>query len=172
MPSSSKRKALAVKQEASANGGASSGDAAVRNSGSDASDTVRIQRLEGEVTKLLSIITLQTEQLARQERAVNQIKDSNASRERGRLILCWFLLAAVAAALLAAIHFNLPVMMSKITDDTVLRLNVLATPAKLPFVTAPVKVRFTMGDLYSCIKGTFQGNTLKLSMNQLASSPG
>ncbi|EJK60550.1 hypothetical protein THAOC_19072 [Thalassiosira oceanica] len=167
MPSSSsKRKAQAVKQEASVNREPSSGDAVVRSSGSDAaSDTVRIQRLEGEVTKLLSIITLQTEQLARQERAVNQIRDINTSKERGRMTFCWFLLAAAVAALLAAIHFNLPVMMSNITEDTVLRLNVLATPTKLPFVTAGVKVRFTMGDLLFCIKRSFQGDTLELSMN-------
>ena len=166
MPSSNnKRKAPAVKQEASANRDPSSGDAVARSSGSDASDTVRIQRLEGEVTKLLSIITLQTEQLARQERTVNQIRDINTSKERGRLTLCWFILAVVVAALIAAMYFNLPVMMSKISEDTVLRLNVLATPTKLPFVTAGVKVRFTMGDLYTCIKGTFQGDTLELSMN-------
>lgn len=49
--------------------------------------------------------------------------------------------------------------------DTVLYLNVKATPTKAPFITAGVKVRFTMGDLVSCIKGAFSGDTIDLSLS-------
>mmetsp|Transcript_5834 Transcript_5834/g.13311 ORF Transcript_5834/g.13311 Transcript_5834/m.13311 type:complete len:156 (-) Transcript_5834:330-797(-) len=134
--------------------------------------SIRIQTLEDEtkslkndVTKFLSIITLQTEQLARQEKMLNEIRDERNAKENERLNFCWIILLVIVFLLMGAIWMGYPAdLAAMIHEDTTLYLNVKATPVKVPFITAGVKVRFTMGDLMACVKGAFSGNTIDLSL--------
>lgn len=134
-------------------------------------NTVRFQLIEDEtktlkndVQNFLSIITVQTEQLARQEKLLNAIRDERNTKANKRLSMCWIILFVVVFLLISAIWMGYPTMLTMIQEDTTLHLNVKATPVKLPFITAGVKVRFTMGDLISCVKGTFSGDTIDLSL--------
>lgn len=135
-----------------------------REGGSD-----KIQFLEEEtksmktdITKFLSIITIQTEQLARQEKMLNEMRDERNSKANNRVTICWIILLVVIFLLMSAMWMGVPTL---ITEDTALYLNVKATPMKAPFITAGVKVRFTMGDLASCVKGAFSGDTIDLSLS-------
>ncbi|KAL7530739.1 hypothetical protein ACHAXR_003646 [Thalassiosira sp. AJA248-18] len=131
-------------------------------------ESSRIQLLEGEtetlkddVKKFLSIITVQTEQLARQEKILNEMRDERNAKANNKVTTCWIILFVVVFLLMSAIWFGPTI----ISEDTTLHLNVKATPVKTPFITAGVKVRFTMGDLAACIKGAFNGNTIDLSLS-------
>eukprot|EP00578_Thalassiosira_sp_NH16_P027057 CAMPEP_0181103400 /NCGR_PEP_ID=MMETSP1071-20121207/14844_1 /TAXON_ID=35127 /ORGANISM="Thalassiosira sp., Strain NH16" /LENGTH=150 /DNA_ID=CAMNT_0023186469 /DNA_START=231 /DNA_END=683 /DNA_ORIENTATION=- len=135
-----------------------------REGGSD-----RIRFLEEEtksmktdIKKFLSIITIQTEQLARQEKMLNEVRDDLNSKANHRATICWIMLLIVIFLLMGAMLMGVPTL---ITEDTALYLNVKATPANAPFITAGVKVRFTMGDLASCVKGAFSGDTIDLSLS-------
>lgn len=116
--------------------------------------------LKNDVTKFLSIITIQTEQLARQEKMLNEIKDERNAKAGNRLTICWIILLLVVFLVVCAV-----LMGPTINENTTLHLNVKATPVKAPFITAGVKVRFTMGDLASCVKGAFSGDTIDLSLS-------
>jgi hypothetical protein len=118
--------------------------------------------LKSDVLKFLSIITIQTEQLARQEKILNEIKDERNAKAGNRLTMCWLIMVVVALLLMSAICMG---YQSIIREDTLLYLNVKATPVKVPFITAGVKVRFTMGDLIACVKGAFSGDTIDLSLS-------
>eukprot|EP00579_Thalassiosira_antarctica_P013097 CAMPEP_0201929522 /NCGR_PEP_ID=MMETSP0903-20130614/23180_1 /ASSEMBLY_ACC=CAM_ASM_000552 /TAXON_ID=420261 /ORGANISM="Thalassiosira antarctica, Strain CCMP982" /LENGTH=132 /DNA_ID=CAMNT_0048468325 /DNA_START=319 /DNA_END=717 /DNA_ORIENTATION=+ len=119
--------------------------------------------LKNDVQNFLSIITIQTEQLARQEKLLNAIRDERNTKANKRLSMCWIILFVVVFLLISAIWMGYPTFI-QMNEDTTLHLNVKATPVKLPFITAGVKVRFTMGDLISCVKGTFSGDTIDLSL--------
>ena len=118
--------------------------------------------LKSDVLKFLSIITIQTEQLARQEKILSDIREERNATARNKLMMCLLILVVVALLLMSAICMGYP---SIIREDTLLYLNVKATPVKVPFITAGVKVRFTMGDLIACVKGAFTGNTIDLSLS-------
>ena len=114
--------------------------------------------LQNDVKKFLSIVTLQTEQLARQEKIIAGLRDERNAKAANRLLFFWVLLFVVAFVLTNVARMGLP------SEDTVLYLNTKATPVKAPFITAAVKVRFTLGDAIACAKGAFAGDTLDLSL--------
>ena len=114
--------------------------------------------LQNDVKKFLSIVTLQTEQLARQEKIIAGLRDERNAKAANRLLFFWVLLFVVAFLLTNAARIGFP------SEDTVLYLNTKATPVKAPFITAAVKVRFTLGDAVACAKGAFAGDTLDLSL--------
>lgn len=118
--------------------------------------------LKSDVVKFLSIITIQTEQLARQDKILSDIRDERNAKAGNRVLMCWLILLVVAFLLINAAWVGYP---SFIREDTLLYLNVKATPVKVPFITAGVKVRFTMGDLIACVKGAFSGDTIDLSLS-------
>jgi hypothetical protein len=129
----------------------------------------RIQSLEEEtkmlkkdVVNFLSIITIQSEQLARQEKILNDIRDERNAVAVNRVTMIWFMLVVVALLLMSAMWMGYS---PNINKNTLLYLNVKATPVKAPFITAGVKVRFTMGDLMACVRGAFSGDTIDLSLS-------
>jgi hypothetical protein len=129
----------------------------------------RIQSLEEETKILkrdfvnfLSIITIQTEQLARQEKILNDIRDERNAIAVNRVTMVWLLLVVVAIFLMSALWMGYS---PNINKNTLLYLNVKATPVKAPFITAGVKVRFTLGDLMACVRGAFSGDTIDLSLS-------
>jgi hypothetical protein len=129
----------------------------------------RIQSLEEEtkilkrhVVNFLSIITIQTEQLARQEKILNDIRDERNAIAVNRVTMVWLLLGVVAIFLMSALWMGYS---PNINKNTLLYLNVKATPVKAPFITAGVKVRFTLGDLMACVRGAFSGDTIDLSLS-------
>lgn len=133
------------------------------------SNNNRIQLLEKEteslkddVKKFLSIITVQTEQLARQDKLLNDLQDERKAKASNRLTICLMLFLLVIFLVTLIVWFGPTILPG---EDTTLHLNVKATPVKAPFITAGVKVRFTMGDLLACVKGTFSGDTIDLSLN-------
>ena len=118
--------------------------------------------LKSDVTKFLSIITMQTEQLARQEKIISELRDERNAKANDRLNMCWFILVVVVMLLLGVCYMGVP---SMISEDTVLHLTTIVTPVRAPFITTGVKVRFTMGDLMACVKGAFSGDTIDLSLS-------
>ena len=129
----------------------------------------RIQSLEEEtkmlkkdVVNFLSIITIQSEQLARQEKILNDIRDERNAVAVNRVTMIWFMLVVVALLLMSAMWMGYS---PNINKNTLLYLNVKATPVKAPFITAGVKVRFTLGDLMACVRGAFSGDTIDLSLS-------
>jgi hypothetical protein len=129
----------------------------------------RIQSLEEETKILkrdfvnfLSIITIQTEQLARQEKILNDIRDERNGNAVNWVTMVWLLLVVVAIFLVSALWMGYS---PNINKNTLLYLNVKATPVKAPFITAGVKVRFTLGDLMACVRGAFSGDTIDLSLS-------
>ncbi|KAL3826988.1 hypothetical protein ACHAXA_000052 [Cyclostephanos tholiformis] len=129
----------------------------------------RIQTLEEEtkslkrdVVNFLSIITIQAEQLARQEKILNDIRDERNAIAGNRFRMLWLVLVVVVLLLMSAIYMGYS---PNIHKDALLYLNVKATPVKVPFITAGVKVRFTMGDLMACVRGAFSGDTIDLSLS-------
>ena len=129
----------------------------------------RIQSLEEEtkilkrhVVNFLSIITIQTEQLARQEKILNDIRDERNGNAVNWVTMVWLLLVVVAIFLVSALWMGYS---PNINKNTLLYLNVKATPVKAPFITAGVKVRFTLGDLMACVRGAFSGDTIDLSLS-------
>ena len=129
----------------------------------------RIQSLEEETKILkrdfvnfLSIITIQTEQLARQEKILNDIRDERNGNAVNWVTMVWLLLVVVAIFLVSALWMGYS---PNINKNTLVYLNVKATPVKAPFITAGVKVRFTLGDLMACVRGAFSGDTIDLSLS-------
>lgn len=115
--------------------------------------------LKDDVTKCLSTISSQTKQLARQEKILNAMIDERKKAAANKaLILSVFTM--IVAFLVVYLYINMPA----IGEDTKLFLRVKATPMHAPWITAGVKVSFTMGDLLSCVKGTFSGDTIGLTV--------
>lgn len=121
-----------------------------------------IKSLKDDVTKFLSVASSQSYQLARQERMLGDMMDERNRKAKSKMTICWIMLIVVAVLLMAVSMGYASIMPG---DDTILYLNVKATPVKAPFITAAVKVRFTMGDVISCAKGAFAGDTLDLSLS-------
>ena len=139
----------------------------IKDEGNGSSDS-RIQLLEneteslkGDVKKFLSIIDCQSQQLARQSKILDELRHERTVKANTRTTICFLILFVMIILLVGAITFGPGLIPG---EDTVLRLNVKATPVKAPFITAGVKVRFTMGDLLACVKGTFSGDTLDLAL--------
>ena len=118
-----------------------------------------------EIKKLLSIIITQKEQLERHDKLLNALILTEQTRNaRNRVYWRRILLTITFLLLLVVLHMGY-LSSTYLHKDTVLYLNVKATPTKAPFITAGVKVRFTMGDLVSCMKGAFSGDTIALSLS-------
>jgi TolA-binding protein len=129
----------------------------------------RIQQLEDETKKLkdevknfLSLVTIQTQQLARQEKMLNEMQVVHTRRANSGITMCFLILLMIVFLLIGAVYMGLP---DFLREDQPLYLNVKATPVNLPFITAGMKVRFTMGDLNTCVKRLFSGDTLDLSLS-------
>jgi len=119
--------------------------------------------LQNELTNCMSVITSQTAQLARQDKMMHEIRDELKMKANSRAKICWIIMLVVAFFLISIVWVGYPTM-AMIGEDTTLNLNVKATPMNAPFITAGVKVKFSMGDLLSCVKGAFSGNTIGLSL--------
>ena len=109
----------------------------------ESSSSSRIDALEQDVTRLLSILTLQSEQLSRQEIIINELRDEKRAKENRTLYVVLLLLLAFIAVLL---FVGIP------SSDTVIQMNALTTPVKAPFITAAVRVKFTVGDVMESMK--------------------
>jgi len=118
-----------------------------------------------EIKRLLSIIITQEEQLERHDTLLNALLRTEQSRQARNRVYRRRILLAISILLLFIIIYMGYLSSTYLHKDTVLYLNVKATPTKAPFITAGVKVRFTMGDLVSCIKGAFSGDTIDLSLS-------
>jgi hypothetical protein len=118
--------------------------------------------LKGDVVKFLSIITTQTEQLSRQEKILAELRNKRLSKATKRVTMCWIVLL-IATFIIICLLWIVPTL---IPNDTVLYLNVKATPEKARFITAGVKVRFTMGDIITCAKGAFSGEPIGISLGK------
>jgi hypothetical protein len=116
--------------------------------------------LKGDVVKFLSIITTQTEQLSRQEKILAELR--NKPKATKKVTTCWIVLL-IATFVIVCLLWIGPTL---IPNDTVLYLNVKATPEKARFITAGVKVRFTMGDIITCAKGAFSGEPIGISLGK------
>ena len=92
---------------------------------------------------------------------LNQIMDERNAKANGKLTIFSMILLVVIFLLVLVVWMDIPSLLS---EDTTLYLNVKATPVKTPFITAGVRVRFTMGDLAQCVKGAFSGDTLDMSL--------
>ena len=122
----------------------------IKQSAAVPTESSRIEALEKDtdslkenVTKLLSVLTLQADQLSRQEVIINELRDQKRAKENRPLY----------AALILLLIFFLVVMFVDLPGyDTVLQLKTLATPVKTPFITTGVKVRFTVGDVVESVK--------------------
>ena len=112
------------------------------------STTSRIDAIEQNVTKLLSVLTLQSEQLSRQENIINELRDEKRAKENRPLYAALFILLVFIAVLL---FVGIP------RSDTVIEMKALTTPVKAPFITAAVKVKFTVGDVMESMKEAMAG---------------
>ena len=101
------------------------------------------ESLKENVTKLLSVLTLQADQLSRQEVIINELRDQKRAKENRPLY---------AALLLLLLLFVVLMFVDLPGYDTVLQLKTFATPLKAPFITTGVKVRFTLGDVVDSVK--------------------
>lgn len=118
--------------------------------------------LKDEVSRCLSTMSSQTKQLARQDKILNAMVDERKKAvDNAALIRSVFMM--VVAFCVVYFYCN-PMNMPAIGEDTKLFLRVKATPTHAPWITAGVKVSFTMGDLLSCVKGTFSGDTIGLTV--------
>eukprot|EP00986_Skeletonema_menzelii_P002227 scaffold616_cov146-Skeletonema_menzelii.AAC.10 len=123
---------------------------AIKQSAAVPTESSRIEVLEKDteslkenVTKLLSVLTLQADQLSRQEVVINELRDQKRAKENRPLY----------AALILLLMFLVVLMFVDLPGyDTVLQLKTLATPVKTPFITTGVKVRFTIGDVVDSVK--------------------
>jgi hypothetical protein len=127
---------------------------------SESSSSSRIEALEKDtdslkqnVTKLLSVLTLQADQLSRQEVIINELRDEKRAKENRPLYVALLLMMALIAIL---IFIDLP------TYDTVLQLKTMATPLKAPFITTGVRVKFTLGDVVESVKAAMTGPSTAL----------
>ncbi|KAL7439673.1 hypothetical protein ACHAXM_007557 [Skeletonema potamos] len=127
---------------------------------SESSSSSRIEALEKDtdslkqnVTKLLSVLTLQADQLSRQEVIINELRDEKRAKENRPLYVALLLMMALIAVL---IFIDLP------TYDTVLQLKTMATPLKAPFITTGVRVKFTLGDVVESVKAAMTGPSTAL----------
>lgn len=118
--------------------------------------------LKGDVVKFLSIITTQTEQLLRQENILAELRHKRLSRATKRVTICWIVLFIAILVIVTILWIG----STLIPNDTVLYLNVKATPDKARFITAGVKVRFTIGDIVACAKGAFSGEPIGISLGK------
>ena len=118
-----------------------------------------------EIKKLLSIIIAQEEQLERHDKLLNALLRTEQTRKTRNRVYRRRILLLLSLLLLFVVIYMGYISSTYLHKDTVLFLNVKATPTKAPFITAGVKVRFTMGDLVSCIKGAFSGDTIDLSLS-------
>ncbi len=119
-----------------------------------------------EINKLLSVIIAQEEKLERHDKLLNALLRTEQTRNaRNRVYWKRIVLLAVSFLLLFVVLYMGYLSSTYLHKDSVLYLNVKATPTKAPFITAGVKVRFTMGDLVSCMKGAFSGDTIALSLS-------
>ena len=116
----------------------------------ESSPSSRIEALEKDtaslkenVTKLLSVLTLQADQLSRQEIIINELRDEKRAKENRPLFVALFLMIALIVFLS---FVGLP------NRDTVLQLRTLATPLKAPFITTGVKVQIRVGDVIESLK--------------------
>lgn len=126
----------------------------------------RIQLLEDEtnalkndVKQFLSIIAIQTEQLARQEKTLNEMKDERNTKATNKA-MGWLMVLLLVIFMLVGviwIGYSFPEIFR---EDTIMYLNTKATPVKAPFITAGVKVSFTMGDLLTSVKGLFSEDAI------------
>lgn len=119
------------------------------------------ESLKGDVKRFLSIIDSQSQQLARQSKILDELRDERNAKANTRTNTCFMILLLIIALLVVAITYGPDLIPG---EDTVLSLNVKATPHNAPFITVGVKTRFTMGDLLACVKGTFTGDTLDLAL--------
>ena len=120
--------------------------------------------LKNDVQKFLSIIASQTQQLARQEKILNEIRDERNAKAEKKLTIMWIILFVIVMLVIIMFYFGIP----NVNSDTMLHLTTIVTPVKLPFITTGVKVRFTMGDLGACVKGALLGaapQTIDLSLS-------
>ena len=118
-----------------------------------------------EVNTLLSIIISQEEKIERHDKLLNALLRTEQTRNARHRVYWKRILLAITFLLLFAVLYMGYLSSTYLHKDTVLYLNVKATPTKAPFITAGVKVRFTMGDLVSCMKGAFTGDTIALSLS-------
>ncbi|KAK1745698.1 hypothetical protein QTG54_003622 [Skeletonema marinoi] len=109
--------------------------------------------LKENVTKLLSVLSLQADQLSRQEVIINELRDKKRAKENRPLYVALLLLIIFIAVLMSV---NLP------GYDTVMQLKTLATPLKAPFITTAVKVKFTVGDVVESVKAAMTGPSTAL----------
>mmetsp|Transcript_18055 Transcript_18055/g.28322 ORF Transcript_18055/g.28322 Transcript_18055/m.28322 type:complete len:135 (+) Transcript_18055:198-602(+) len=115
-----------------------------KKSAAEPTESSRIEALEENVTKLLSVLTLQADQLSRQEVIINELRDKRRAKENRPLFFVLLLLIIFIAVLLVV---DLP------GYDTVVQLKTLATPTKAPFITTGCLVKFTIGDVVESVKG-------------------
>mmetsp|Transcript_21469 Transcript_21469/g.30717 ORF Transcript_21469/g.30717 Transcript_21469/m.30717 type:complete len:133 (-) Transcript_21469:102-500(-) len=107
-------------------------------------ESSRIEALEENVTKLLSVLTLQADQLSRQEVIINELRDRKRAKENRPL---YFVLLLLIIFIVVLLNVDLP------GYDTVVQLKTRATPMKAPFITAGCLVKFTIGDVVESVKG-------------------
>lgn len=130
----------------------------------------RIQLLESEIATLkkdvkqfLSIIAVQTEQLARQEKIWMEIKDEHCKGKhigsvQRRIISSIISILFMIFLIGFTVWIYFPAIKRLLHEDITFYLKVDATPLKASFITTGVKVRFTLVDLNKSIKGALLGN--------------
>ena len=116
----------------------------------ESSPSSRIEALENDtaslkenVTKLLSVLTIQADQLSRQEVIISELRDEKRTKENRPLFVALFLMIILIVILS---FVGIP------NCDTVLHLRTLATPLKAPFITTGVKVQIRVGDVIESLK--------------------
>ncbi len=115
-----------------------------KESAAGPTESSRIEALEQNVTKLLSVLTLQADQLSRQEVIINELRDQRRAKENRPL---YFVLLILIVFVVVLLNVDLP------GYDTVVQLKTLATPTKAPFITTGCLVKFTIGDVVESVKG-------------------
>lgn len=128
----------------------------------DESSSSRMEALEKDtdslkqnVTKLLSVLILQADQLSRQEVIINELRDEKRAKENRPLYVALLLLMLFVAVLIFG-GIQIP------SHDTVLQLTTYATPLKAPFITTGVRVKFTLGDVVESVKAAMTGHSTAL----------
>eukprot|EP00581_Thalassiosira_minuscula_P006179 CAMPEP_0183744422 /NCGR_PEP_ID=MMETSP0737-20130205/65723_1 /TAXON_ID=385413 /ORGANISM="Thalassiosira miniscula, Strain CCMP1093" /LENGTH=144 /DNA_ID=CAMNT_0025980063 /DNA_START=187 /DNA_END=621 /DNA_ORIENTATION=- len=126
-------------------------------SSSSGSNASRIQQLEEETKVLKERIALQEEQILNVMMTSRNNNNYTTTKESSSTQTPIFPIVLILLVIvLYAIYQSIP------SDDTILYINVKATPVKTPWITAGVKVQMTMGDLVACAKSAFTGDTVDL----------
>jgi hypothetical protein len=111
-------------------------------------NTTRIESLENDLAKLLSLVQIQAEQLERQDEIFRIIR------------LAWFTVAFVLFNLFLGVIF-LSIYMSNHSvpaEEQDFFLYVTATPLRAGFISEKVKVTFTLKALLNCVAGSLWGS--------------